>query len=171
MWIFKRSLNNATRWFFLFLREKNDSAQAYSSVCYANLEFWLSLGPGMLLSYPPPPTHPRRVWKIVLRARPRRPYFHYFCTLQHKWAPKLAPNFICYANLEIWPLWGHSGGHTMSTIEKPSTNICFFHYSTSLTITRQQFHRSVLRKVESPFFPQGFPNFKNHDVYAVLEQH
>ena len=59
----------------------------------------------------------------------------------------------------------------MSTIEKPSTNICFFHYSTSLTITRQQFHRSVLRKVESPFFPQGFPNFKSHDVYAVLEQH
>ena len=31
-----------------------------------------------------------------------KPYFHYFCTLQHKWAPKLVTNFMCYANLEIW---------------------------------------------------------------------
>ena len=85
-----------------------------------------------------------------------KPYFHYFCTLQHKWAPKLAPNFMCYANLEIWPLWGHSGGHTISTIEKPSTNIRFFDYSTSLTITRQQFHRSVLTESGKPiFFPRA----------------
>ena len=47
------------QWFYHFL--ETDSAQVYSSVCYAN-EFWLSLGPCMLLSYPP--THPHRVWKI-----------------------------------------------------------------------------------------------------------
>ena len=84
-----------------------NSARPDSSVCYANLEFWLPLGPYMLPAYTP--AHPWKVWKILNRAQ-KTPFPLLLTNLQYALPLELVQTSLCYANSEIWqhmklPTW------------------------------------------------------------------